>query len=68
MEASVSDPDDDALFLKDAKVTVGFRSQNNLQVRVDLTACETSKVFDEILADLARMAPPVPGFHSQKRR
>ncbi|GLU04946.1 hypothetical protein SLE2022_220730 [Rubroshorea leprosula] len=66
LEASVSDPDDNALILKDAKVTVESRSQNNVQVRVDLTASDTQKVFDNILADLARTAPPVPGFRRQK--
>ncbi|GKV29229.1 hypothetical protein SLEP1_g38171 [Rubroshorea leprosula] len=66
LETSVSDPDDNALILKDAKVTVESRSQNNVQVRVDLTASDTQKVFDKILADLARTAPPVPGFRRQK--
>jgi hypothetical protein len=33
---------------------------------VELTGDETEKVFDQVLTDLAREAPPVPGFRRQK--
>lgn len=36
------------------------------QVRVDLTGDDTQKVFDRVLTNLARTAPPVPGFRRQK--
>lgn len=36
------------------------------QVRVDLTGDDTEKVFDKVLTNLARTAPPVPGFRRQK--
>ena len=37
-----------------------------LQLRVDLTGDQTQKVFDRILTNLGRTAPPVPGFRMQK--
>lgn len=36
------------------------------QLRVDLTGDQTQKVFDRILINLGRTAPPVPGFRKQK--
>lgn len=36
------------------------------QVRVDLTAEETQRVFDRVLVNLARTAPPIPGFRREK--
>ncbi|KAJ0034108.1 hypothetical protein Pint_26064 [Pistacia integerrima] len=36
------------------------------QVRVDLTGDATQKVFDKVLANLARSAPPIPGFRREK--
>ena len=33
---------------------------------MDLTGDETEKVFDQVLTNLARTAPPVPGFRRQK--
>ena len=37
-----------------------------LQLRVDLTGDQTQKVFDRILTNLGRIAPPIPGFCIQK--
>lgn len=36
------------------------------QLRADLNGIETQKVFDRVLTNLARTAPPVPGFRRQK--
>lgn len=36
------------------------------QLRVDLPGDETQRVFDQVLTNLARTAPPVPGFRRQK--
>lgn len=36
------------------------------QLRVDLTGEETQKAFDIVLTDLAKTAPPIPGFRRQK--
>ena len=38
----------------------------NFQVRVDLSGDETQKVFNKALTDLARSAPPIPGFRREK--
>lgn len=40
--------------------------KSNEQLRVDLTGDETQKVFDQVLTNLARSAPPMPGFRKQK--
>jgi len=39
---------------------------NKWQLRVDLTGDQTQKVFDRIVTNLGRTAPPVPGFRMQK--
>lgn len=36
------------------------------QVRVDVTGNETQRVFDLVLTNLAKTAPPIPGFRRQK--
>lgn len=36
------------------------------QVRVDLPGKETQIVFEKVLRNLARSAPPVPGFRREK--
>lgn len=36
------------------------------QVKVELPGKETQIVFDKVLTNLARTAPPVPGFRRQK--
>lgn len=35
-------------------------------MRVDLTGDTTQKVFDRVLVNLARSAPPIPGFRREK--
>lgn len=37
-----------------------------IQLRVDVPGEDTEIVFDKVLANLARTAPPVPGFRRQK--
>ncbi|KAH1224651.1 hypothetical protein GmHk_11G031761 [Glycine max] len=43
-----------------------YQFQLLIQLRVDLTGDQTQKVFDRILTNLGRTAPPVPGFRMQK--
>ncbi|KAF8402331.1 hypothetical protein HHK36_013285 [Tetracentron sinense] len=66
LEASITDPKDNAITLKNAKIVVESRDDDKIQVRVDLTGEETQNIFDEVLTNLARTAPPVPGFRRQK--
>ncbi|KAF8402319.1 hypothetical protein HHK36_013273 [Tetracentron sinense] len=66
LEASITDPKDNAITLKNAKIAVESRDDDKIQVRVDLTGEETQNIFDEVLTNLARTAPPVPGFRRQK--
>ncbi|XVF84314.1 hypothetical protein PTKIN_Ptkin17bG0026800 [Pterospermum kingtungense] len=66
LEASISDADDNVITLKDAKVVVESRDENKIQLRVDVTGIETQKVFNKVLRDLARQAPPIPGFRREK--
>lgn len=37
-----------------------------IQLRVDVPGEDTEIIFDKVLANLARTAPPVPGFRRQK--
>jgi len=50
-------------FWFDAVITISW---NKWQLRVDLTGDQTQKVFDRIVTNLGRTAPPVPGFRMQK--
>ncbi|OVA11058.1 hypothetical protein BVC80_1741g32 [Macleaya cordata] len=66
LEASISNQGDIVMNLKTAKVVVESRDDDKIQVRVDLTGKETQKVFDDVLTNLARSAPPIPGFRKMK--
>ncbi|XP_022734106.1 uncharacterized protein LOC111287700 [Durio zibethinus] len=66
LEASISDADDNVIALKDAKIVVESRDENKIQLRVDVTGVETQKAFNKVLTDLARQAPPIPGFRKEK--
>ncbi|KAJ0092807.1 hypothetical protein Patl1_26701 [Pistacia atlantica] len=65
LEVSITDPED-LISVKDAKIVVESQDENKIQVRVDLTGDATQKVFDKVLANLARSAPPIPGFRREK--
>ncbi|TYJ37012.1 hypothetical protein E1A91_A05G346900v1 [Gossypium mustelinum] len=66
LEASISDADDKLIALKDAKIVVESKDENKIQLRVDVIGIETQKVFNKVLTDLARQAPPIPGFRREK--
>ncbi|KAF8041552.1 hypothetical protein BT93_A0217 [Corymbia citriodora subsp. variegata] len=66
LEAVITDPKDNAVTLKNAKIVVESQKESQMQLRVDLTGDETQRVFDQVLANLARTAPPIPGFRRQK--
>ncbi|PQQ20550.1 uncharacterized protein Pyn_01190 [Prunus yedoensis var. nudiflora] len=66
LEASIADVEGNLITLKSAKIVVESQEDNKIQVRVDLTGDDTEKVFDTVLTNLARTAPPVPGFRRQK--
>ncbi|XP_073129634.1 uncharacterized protein [Henckelia pumila] len=66
LEATITDPTDNDVRIKNAEITVESKEENKMQVRVDLTGKETEIVFEKILRNLARTAPPVPGFRREK--
>uniref|UniRef100_A0A2C9V217 Trigger factor ribosome-binding bacterial domain-containing protein n=1 Tax=Manihot esculenta TaxID=3983 RepID=A0A2C9V217_MANES len=66
LEASITDPKDNAITLKNAEVVLESREENKIQLRVELPGDETQKVFDKVLIDLGRSAPPIPGFRKVK--
>ncbi|RDY12670.1 hypothetical protein CR513_02483, partial [Mucuna pruriens] len=66
LEASITDSNEISAILTNAKIVVDSEDENKIQLRVDLTGDQTQKVFDRILINLGRTAPPVPGFRMQK--
>ncbi|MCL7024837.1 hypothetical protein MKW94_026043 [Papaver nudicaule] len=66
LESSISADQDIVRHLKKAKVVIESRDDDKIQVRVDLTGIETLKVHDEVVSNLAKSAPPVPGFRKMK--
>ncbi|KAG8375891.1 hypothetical protein BUALT_Bualt09G0006300 [Buddleja alternifolia] len=66
LEASITDPKDNLMSIKNVEIVVESKDDEKMQVRVDLPGKETQMVFDKILRNLARTAPPVPGFRREK--
>ncbi|CAJ1933383.1 unnamed protein product [Sphenostylis stenocarpa] len=66
LEASITDSNEISAILTNAKIVLDSEDENKIQLRVDLTGDQTQKVFDRIVTNLSRTAPPVPGFRMQK--
>ncbi|XP_062096144.1 uncharacterized protein LOC133801933 [Humulus lupulus] len=66
VEASVSESGDDLVIVKNHQIVVESQDNDKMQARVDLTGEETERVFDQVLVNLARTAPPIPGFRREK--
>ncbi|XP_058094191.1 uncharacterized protein LOC131240137 isoform X2 [Magnolia sinica] len=66
LEASITDSKANEIILRNVTVVVESRDDEKIQVRVDLTGEQTQKAFDDVLTNLARTAPPVPGFRRTK--
>uniref|UniRef100_A0A7N2N9W6 Trigger factor ribosome-binding bacterial domain-containing protein n=1 Tax=Quercus lobata TaxID=97700 RepID=A0A7N2N9W6_QUELO len=66
LEASITDQKGKTIKLKSAMIVIESQDENKMQIQVDLTGDETEKVFNQVLTNLARTAPPVPGFRRQK--
>ncbi|CAH1412643.1 unnamed protein product [Lactuca virosa] len=64
VEASISD--ENVVTIKNANIVVESQDDDKMQVKVELSGKETQIVFDKVLTNLARTAPPVPGFRRQK--
>nr|KAJ0215479.1 hypothetical protein LSAT_V11C300146180 [Lactuca sativa] len=73
VEASISD--ENVVVIKNANIVVESQDDDKMQtfsediwwqVKVELSGKETQIVFDKVLTNLARTAPPVPGFRRQK--
>lgn len=64
VEASISD--ENVVTVKNANIIVESQDDDKMQVKVELSGKETQIVFDKVLTNLARTAPPVPGFRRQK--
>ncbi|XP_042005926.1 uncharacterized protein LOC121754670 [Salvia splendens] len=66
LEATITDPDKNQISIKNVEIVVESKDDDKMQVRVDLPGKETQIVFEKILRNLARTAPPVPGFRREK--
>ncbi|KAK1270455.1 hypothetical protein QJS04_geneDACA014189 [Acorus gramineus] len=67
LEASITDPEkNDDIKLGNVDIVVESRDDDKICLRVDLAGEETQKVFDDVLTNLARTAPPIPGFRRTK--
>ncbi|KAM0947194.1 putative trigger factor [Dioscorea sansibarensis] len=66
-EATISDQKKkDDISVGDVEIVIESRDDDKIQVRVDLTGEQTQKAFDDVLANMARTAPPIPGFRRTK--
>ncbi|XP_057546470.1 uncharacterized protein LOC130825323 [Amaranthus tricolor] len=66
LETSMTDTKGGILTLKRIEITVESEDAEKIKLRVDLSGEETQKAFDVVLSNLARSAPPLPGFRRQK--
>ncbi|MCD7463606.1 hypothetical protein HAX54_050917 [Datura stramonium] len=64
-EASIGD-DESLISVKNAKIAVESEDSEKIQVRVDVNKEDTRIVFEKVLTNLAKSAPPVPGFRREK--
>lgn len=65
VEASIAD-DESLISVKNAKIAVESEDSEKIQVRVDVNEEDTRIVFEKVLTNLAKSAPPVPGFRREK--
>ncbi|KAL6343292.1 hypothetical protein AAG906_022367 [Vitis piasezkii] len=63
-KASIIDPKDNDITIKNAKIVV--ESQEDDEIQSGRGRVDTQRVFDHVLTNLARSAPPIPGFRRQK--
>ncbi|ONK72477.1 uncharacterized protein A4U43_C04F19840 [Asparagus officinalis] len=66
LEASITDQNKNDISLDNVKIVVESRDDDKIEVRVDLTGEQTQRAFDDVLTNLARTAPPMPGFRRKK--
>ncbi|XP_078434332.1 uncharacterized protein LOC144705498 isoform X2 [Wolffia australiana] len=66
VEASFTDSSKDDISLGDVETVVESSDDGKIQLRINLTGEQTQRTFDEVLKNLARTAPPVPGFRKRK--
>ncbi|KAJ8559608.1 hypothetical protein K7X08_003666 [Anisodus acutangulus] len=64
-EADIAD-DESLITVKNAKIVVESQDAEKIQVRVDVNEEDTKIIFEKVLANLAKSAPPVPGFRRAK--
>uniref|UniRef100_A0ACD5VY20 Uncharacterized protein n=1 Tax=Avena sativa TaxID=4498 RepID=A0ACD5VY20_AVESA len=64
--SSVAEEEKTGLLLDSFKTSVVSRTDEKINLRIDLPGKVTQKVFDQALTSLARDAPPVPGFRRSK--
>ncbi|KAJ8563511.1 hypothetical protein K7X08_031963 [Anisodus acutangulus] len=64
-EADIAD-DESLITVKNAKIAVESQDDEKIQVRVDVNEEDTKIVFEKVLANLSKSAPPVPGFRRAK--
>ncbi|KAM3374217.1 hypothetical protein P3S68_012931 [Capsicum galapagoense] len=65
LEADLGD-DESLIRVKNAKIVVESEDDDKIQVRVDVNEEDTRIVFEKVLTNLAKSAPPVPGFRREK--
>ncbi|XP_055832093.1 uncharacterized protein LOC129901013 [Solanum dulcamara] len=65
LEADLAD-DESLIRVKNAKIAVESEDAEKIQVRVDVSEEDTKIVFEKVLTNLAKSAPPVPGFRREK--
>eukprot|EP00850_Spirogloea_muscicola_P006607 SM000031S11616 [mRNA] locus=s31:735763:738000:+ [translate_table: standard] len=51
---------------REAIITAKPAANNEIEVRVDISGKESQKIFDDVLVELGKSAPAVPGFRKSK--
>ncbi|KAM3374174.1 hypothetical protein P3S68_012888 [Capsicum galapagoense] len=65
LEADLGD-DESLIRVKNAKILVESEDDEKIKVRVDVNEEDTRIVFEKVLTNLAKSAPPVPGFRRER--
>ncbi|KAL8512151.1 hypothetical protein ACS0TY_018561 [Phlomoides rotata] len=66
LEASITNPEENVIGIKNFEIVVESKDDDKMQVRVDLSGKETGIVFEKVLRNFARTAPTIPGFAEER--
>ncbi|KAK4422031.1 hypothetical protein Salat_2153800 [Sesamum alatum] len=66
LEASITDPKDNASSSKDVEIIAESKGDNKMQITVEVSGSKTQDIYDEVFSKMVDDAQPIPGFRRVK--